>query len=51
MNFHSEEALKQAIGNGNIRPEKFSQDIIDWDREADLVLNMGFPGSQVDHPA
>lgn len=43
--FHSENALEMAIGNGVIKIKDLSGEIRDWDSEGDLLLDMGFPGS------
>ena len=43
--FHSEKALEMAIGNGTVRTEQFAEEIVDWDSEADILLDIGFPGS------
>ena len=44
--FHSEKALEMAIGNGTVRTEDFAEGIVDWDSQADILLDIRFPGSK-----
>lgn len=43
--FHSKEALEIAIRRGDLNIEELAGEITDWDSEADLLVDVGFPGS------
>jgi hypothetical protein len=43
--FHSEMALELAIGKGDLNIQDLEEGITDWDSEADILINIGFPGS------
>ncbi|KAF8221407.1 hypothetical protein L208DRAFT_1382280 [Tricholoma matsutake] len=43
--FHSEMVLEMAIRKGDLDIKELAVQITDWDSEADLLVNIGFPGS------